>query len=169
MSEEGQKNLTFTDPRVLQALYGWRAGLEENRGDRAMLRRCQSPVEVAFTPAFHRLGSALREIARVDPDRLARVAGVIAHARLQEGPSRDRFAQQLAESAGGRARVSGLRFRRLLAEDDPERLYEMMIRLVRHLDGNADLGSLAQGLYWWNQQTKKRWAQDYYERAPEET
>jgi CRISPR system Cascade subunit CasB len=105
----------------------------------------------------------------VETDRLASVAGVIAHTRLQDGPSRDRFAQQLASDQGGRALVSGLRFRRLLAEDDPERLYGMMVRMVRHLDGNADLGSLASGLYWWNQETKKRWAQDYYERAPGET
>lgn len=168
MSEERQRN-PFTDPKVLQALYGWRAGLEENRGDRAMLRRCQNPVEVAFTPAFHQLVAALQPFRHVNPDRLARVAGVIAHTKLQDGPNRDRFAQQLAADQGGRALVSGLRFRRLLAEDDPERLYGMIVRMVRHLDGNADLGSLAAGLYVWNQETKKRWAQDYYERAPGET
>ncbi len=165
MSEERQQNISFRDPGVLRALNGWRTGLDENRGDRAMLRRCQSPLEVAFTPAFHGLVAAMRAHGRVDPDRLALVAGVISHTEAGE-PVQGRFAQQMAADKGGHALVSDLRFRRLLAEDDPERLYEMMIRLVRHLDGRADVGSLAEGLYWWNQKTKKRWAQDYYDHAP---
>lgn len=165
MSEERQKEVSFRDPFVLRALNDWHQDLDKNRGDRAALRRCRTPLEVAFLPAFYRLAAAMQACGRVDLDRLALVAGVLA--RVDPGDQgTDRFAQQLAADTGGRALVSDLRFRRLLAEDDPERLYGLMIRLVRHLDGHAEMASLAEGLYWWNQKTKKRWAQDYYDRAP---
>ena len=43
-----------------------------------------------------------------------------------------------------------------------------MIRLVRLLGGSVDIVSLANGIYWWNERTKKEWAYAYYENAPSE-
>jgi CRISPR system Cascade subunit CasB len=51
--------------------------LDENRGDRAELRRCRSPAEVAFVPAFYRL--RVRAPENLDPERLAVVAGILSH------------------------------------------------------------------------------------------
>lgn len=169
MTEAHQRPISFRDPCELRALDAWLSDLDENRGDRAMLRRCRNPLEVAFTPAFHALVAAMRTCGRIDDkhlDRLALVAGVVAHTDPNGEPASAPFAGQMAADNGGRALVSDLRFRRLLAEDDPARLYEMMIRLVRQLGRHADIASLAAGIYRWDDQTKKRWAQDYYDRAP---
>ena len=64
--------------------------------------------------------------------------------------------------------MSGLRFRQLLKIEDPDKLYTTMIRLVRLLGGSVDIVSLANGIYWWNEHTKKEWAYAYYENAPSE-
>jgi len=64
-------------------------------------------------------------------------------------------------------RVSDLRFRRLLAIDDRDKLYVSVIRIVRLLNGEADIPSLADGIYWWNDKTKNAWAYDYYSVALE--
>jgi len=163
------KYLSFTgQPEAQDALLAWWRGLQENHGDRAELRRCRSSTEVAFVPAYHRLRLSLGKVAPVYPEHLATVAGVLSHVKTHD-PSH-RIAQQLAGSKGesDRARVSGLRFRRLLAIDDPGELYGSMIRAVRLLDGTADIPSLADGLYWWNERTKNTWAFDYYSEAPDE-
>ena len=166
MSDNGKQPIQFTESCELRALDTWHREIEKNRGDRALLRRCRGPIEVALTPAFHALVAAVRPCGVVDPLRLALVAGVVAHTDVVDGPVGSRFAQQMAADRGGRPLVSDLRFRRLLAEDDPGRLYEMTVRLVRQLDRYADQESLARGLYQWNSATKMRWARDYYGRAP---
>ena len=166
-----QSYLNFKDPRVMAALSTWWEGLDEARGDRAMLRRCHSSIEVAFIPAYHRLRLSLERFGNVDPDRLALIAGVLSH--LKENTRKNStitFAQQLAtpKKTGDRAVMSGLRFRRLLQVENPDDLYQAMIRAVRLLGGTADIYTLARGVYWWNETTKKTWAFEYYEKAPDE-
>lgn len=166
-----QSYLDFKDPKVKAALSTWWEGLDAARGDRAMLRRCHSPTEVAFMPTYHRLRLSLERFGHVDPDRLALVAGVLSH--LKENTrtkSTITFAQQLAtpKKDGDHAAMSGLRFRRLLQVENPDDLYQAMIRAVRLLGGAADIDTLANGVYWWNEMTKKSWAFDYYEKAPNE-
>ena len=48
------------------------------RGGRAALRRCKNLTEVAFVPSFYRLLRALSPYGKVDPERLALVAGLAA-------------------------------------------------------------------------------------------
>jgi len=150
-----------------KALDEWYSWLNNSPGNRAELRRCHSPMDVAFTYGFHRLRQNMAKFG-ANPERLALVAGVIAHIKNDE--SQGSFAQQMAtpKVVGGPARVTGLRFRRLLRVSDAEKLYPTMIRTTRLLNGSADIKSLANGLYWWNDLTKKRWAYDYYEIAPSE-
>ena len=57
---------------------------------------------------------------------------------------------------GKKACVSSMRFRQLLKIEDTDKLYTTMIRLVRLLGGSVDdIVSLANGIYWWNERTKK--------------
>ena len=111
-------------------------------------------------------------------DRLALVAGVLSHVKEYRVGETEKniqrsFAAQMAgnSSRGGegtKAVVSGLRFRRLIQIDDDEKLFQEMIRVVRLLGEEVDIVSLAHGIYWWNERTKKEWAFAYYENVPTE-
>jgi CRISPR system Cascade subunit CasB len=177
-----QKNyLTFSHPGARGALLSWWSELDNARGERAAIRQCHNPLEVAFTPVFHRLKMRLEPYGTISPDQvdnLAIVAGVLSHVKENKPEDRERniqrsFAVQMASpplksGTGGKACVSGLRFRRLLKTEDRDELYQTMIRLVRLLGGSVDIVSLANGIYWWNERTKKEWAYAYYENAPSE-
>jgi len=173
--------LTFSQPEVQDALLSWWKELDTARGDRAVLRQCHNPLEVAFTPVFHRLKMRLEQSGPVSPDqmdKLAIVAGVLSHVKenkpdAYESNFQRSFAVQMARpplkwGPGKKACVSGLRFRQLLKIKDSNKLYMTMIRLVRLLGGSVDIASLANGIYWWNERTKKEWAYAYYENAPSE-
>ncbi len=121
----------------------------------------------------------LETFGSVSPDHmenLAIVAGVLSHVKEDrykghEGNFQRSFAVQMASpplkwGREKRACVSDLRFRQLLKIDDPDKLYPAMIRVVRLLGGSVDIVSLANGIYWWNKHTKKKWAYAYYENAP---
>ncbi|RJP18664.1 MAG: type I-E CRISPR-associated protein Cse2/CasB [Deltaproteobacteria bacterium] len=156
------------DADVRQVLLGWWGDLEINRADRATLRRCRSAGEVALHPAYHRLRRALRGSNSVNSEALAVVAGLLAHVRV-DNPGLEFPAQMARPKGEGRgAAVSGLRFRRLLRIEQREDLLGPIIRVVALLGGKANVASLADSVYWWNENTRKRWALAYYENAPEE-
>jgi CRISPR system Cascade subunit CasB len=149
------------DPEARSVLLAWWQALDDNRGDRAALRRCHSPDSVVMVPAFHRLVTELRGLGvAVRTDALARVAGLAVH--VKGHTESGRVARQMAERDNDRPRVSELRFRRLLAFTEADELYPAMRRTIRLLDGSLDLIDLAQSLYWWNDRTRKEWAYDYY-------
>jgi len=150
-------------------LMNWWDELDENRGDRAVLRRCRNTTEVVFSPAFHRLRLKLSKTGDFNSESLALIAGILSHVKTHDGSAN--FATQMAtpKTEGSNARVSGLRFRRLLKIKDIDELFGSIIRIVNLLDGNLNIYSLAYDLYWWNdERTKKRWAYNYYENAPNE-
>jgi len=178
---EQKTYLTFSQSEVRVALLSWWKELDTARGDRAALRQCHNPLEVAFTPAFHRLKMRLEQFGSISPDqmgRLAIVAGVLSHVKENKPEDRERnlqraFAVQMASpppkgDPGKKACVSGMRFRQLLKIEDPDKLYATMIHLVRLLGGSVDIVSLSAGIYWWDERTKKEWAYAYYENAPSE-
>lgn len=141
-------------------LFQWWKELEDRRGDRAQLRRTRDPAEVVFVPAYHYLYHQLR---LADKEALACVAGLCAH--VKDNDSGQTFAEQMADG-NDKAKVSGLRFRRLLRIDDRDELYNAMRRMIQMLGGVVNIYSLAQTVYWWNQRTKKQLAYEYYEHAP---
>jgi len=155
------------DSPEVQDLKMWWASLEKNRGDRAKLRRCHTLTEVAFLPVFHRLRLDIEKHGWVDYDSLALVAGLVAKVKtFAQGPG---IAEQMATGKqDGSAQVSGLRFRRLLKVKEKEQLYAAMSRVIALLGGTANIQSLAEGVYRWNDGTRKRWAFDYYSKAPTE-
>jgi len=145
----------------------WWSGLRERRGDRAELRRAAELVHVPLMPAYHELYGILSGTGWRNKEQLALVAGILSHVKSHQG---DRsFAAQMAlpRGGGGSARVSGLRFRRLIQIDGPADLYPRMIRVLRMLDGCANVESLAHDLYWWrSERTRREWAFQYYQTAP---
>lgn len=157
--------LNFKDPVASEILLEWWKNLDNSKGDRAMLRRCSSYEEVAFSPSFHRLRKELwNKELNVNNERLAIVAGVVSH--VKNSPEGINYPELMAKAKkkGEDPQVSERRFEKLLSIDNPENLYSSMIRFVKLTGGSAPIPDLANGLYWWNNRTKKEWALAYYEK-----
>jgi CRISPR system Cascade subunit CasB len=155
------------DSPEMQALTAWWRALDANRGDRAELRRCATLTEVAFTPAYHRLRFAVGKHGAVNDDALALLAGLAA--RVKMDITENTLAEQMATGkSDGSARVSGLRFRRLLKVKEADGLFSAMGRVVALLGGAVNLQSLANSVYFWNDRTRKQWAFEYYSKSPSE-
>lgn len=160
-----------TDSPEMQVFTTWWRALDANRGDRAELRRCSTLTEVVFTPAYHRLRFAIMKYGIVNDNALALVAGLAA--RVKSDTGENTLAEQMATpkdptSKEGRAKVSGLRFRRLLKIKEPDGLFNAMGRIVALLGGAVNLQSLVNGVYFWNDRTRKQWAFEYYSKLPSE-
>ncbi|MCG6537990.1 MAG: type I-E CRISPR-associated protein Cse2/CasB [Syntrophales bacterium LBB04] len=165
------------DSPETQALADWWQSLDDNRGDRAELRRCTTLAEVVFTPAYHRLRFAVGKFGTVNVDALALVAGLAAQIDpLKSNLSGYTLAEQMAtpkdsSSKDGKAKVSGLRFRRLLKIKEREYLFTAMRRVVALLGSSINLQSLARSVYLWDDRytdIRKEWAFEYYTKSPSE-
>lgn len=150
------------------ALRQWWQALDESRGDRAALRRCATLTEVVFVPAYHRLFAAVAKHGWTDRVGVAAIAGLASLVR--EDVTGATLARQMAQTkqGGSKARISGLRFRRLLKQQSREDLFPALGRVVRALGGQANLADLAESAYWWNDRTRQAWAFEYYAAAPGE-
>lgn len=154
------------------ALTDWWKTLEDNPGGRACLRRSRSPDEAALCPSYHNLLRQLRAagyaVGPWEAEKLAAVAGLAA--QLKQLNTNLPLARQMATASEGqsKSRVSGLRFRRLLEKQEAEDLYLPLMRVVKMLDGNCNLFDLARSVFWWNDRTRRQWASQYYETAPNE-
>lgn len=149
----------------------WWEALNEQKGDRAQLRRARTLEQVYLIPAYHNLVLVLKKTPWAHRQRLALVAGILSHIRANEGDSS--FPSRLArprDRGSSKPRFSGLRFRRLIQHDQPDDVFEPMIRAALQLGPGsrpaADVSGLAKDLYWWNGRTRHNWAFAYYEANP---
>jgi len=172
-----------------EALRKWHSRLADNRGDRAALKKCKSPVQVVFIPAFHEIYQEITTIGRAAieekaikwswgklekriRDRLPIIASLTALVKPPEEPNKGGEAKRkpvtlpsqmgTARSSGGGPVVSDLRFRRLLKCRTPEELYPALRRIIGLLESQADIMILAQDIFDWNEEVRKRWAYEYY-------
>ncbi len=175
-------------------LAGWHQSLEVDRGGRSALRSCSAPLDVVFVPAYHRLfhelsehGKTAIEEGKIDQnwisierrlfERLPVIAGLVALVgRAPElgdhpGSQWSTTARQMGQTNPSEEHppVSGLRFRRLLKCRDPEALYPALRRIIRLLRNEADICRLADDVFYWSEERRKRWAYDYYASAPTKT
>lgn len=157
-------------------LRAWWQGLEQDRGERAALRRAGTLTEVMLSPAFHRLLRELRQagckVAQSRYPNLAAIAGLTARVKAEAAGS---LAHRMGSpKAGGNAPVvAELRMRNLLACDDLETLYTLLRRALSLLDAQANLADLAAVVWHWSPMDEKRpndprrqMAYDYYAAAP---
>ncbi len=150
-----------------------------DKGSRAELRRCGNLSEVIFVPKFHELRLKLLKCDVKNLESIACIAGLLALVR-KHGPGKvdndvrgleqiiaAQFAEKKSESSKS-AKVSGLRFRRLLKCKTHEELLTGMRRIIHLLDNNVNIFSLAESVYGWtrNDTIKKQWAYAYYSKAP---
>jgi CRISPR system Cascade subunit CasB len=151
------------DSEAGSVLHSWWVRLEDNKGDRAALRRCQEPLEALFVPAYHQLYHALRPYDGSSDLRLPAIAALLAHVKhILPGPD---FATQMAapKLTGGEApRLSELRFRRVLQCQTINELFPALRRVIALLDDSVNIYSLADNLYWWGDRVRRDWAYAYY-------
>ena len=128
-----------------------------HRAALARMRRAATPIEVMQEP------EALRLIARLprNPDRVATLAGVLAHVRESDDRRVARAIGRTAIDEEQSALLSEGRFRRLLQTNDDE-LMEPMRRLVRMAKGTLNVRDLSAAILYWGDDVKRRWMFDYY-------
>ncbi len=161
-------------------LLEWWEWLDENRGDRARLRRVESPDDVLLTSAFlHFLAKMPDEWSL--PEQLpasALVAAIVA--QVKENVASPCFAEQLATPKEGseKPRMSELRFQQLQKSHDPTEFYRRLLRAVRILDSNVNILSIVDDILHWMHEYRKGvdrnpqkrlafcWAADYYRALP---
>lgn len=136
---------------------------KRDRAGSAQLRRCKDMLEVVFIPAYQQLRMRLRDKGvMANEERLPAIAGLLAH--IKPNHEREPIARQMActEESASRPPISESRFRRLLRIKDRDQLYQPLVRVIRHLDRRINPLSLARDVYFWDERTRKRWADDYY-------
>lgn len=167
-------------PVVCEKLLSWRKSLDENLGERARLRRAESPDDVLLTEAFFRFLADMPD-EWAEPKQLpasALVAAVVAQVNSHEKHQYETisFAAQLAtpRDGGEKPRMSELRFRQLQKSRDPDEFYRRLLRALGILDKNVNILSLTNDILHWMYEYRKGvdrdpqdrlafcWANDYY-------
>lgn len=149
------------------ALFRWWIALDDNRGDRAELRRCEELLQVIQTPAFQRIRRQLLEMGlkpeNGERDRLAAVVGLVAHVTSAADPALQKALPPLAQafSEGDKPAVSPLRFRQLLDARTDDELFTRLRRVLPLVKDRANLFDLANAVFYWGDGVRKRWVYDY--------
>ena len=141
---------SFMTPMMREKVYRdaiiqWRKELEDDRGERARLRRCQEPLQVLLLSSYYQLKAVLTDWPENQPLALAAAVGLIANAEYQEGAfSTKSFAAQLgsAKSDDAGPILSKARFRQLIKCHDWPEFYRRMRRAIRMVKGSANIISI---------------------------
>lgn len=180
--------LTLAEINTLRRWHRW---LDNNRGDRARLRRAEMPEDILLTDAFFHFLQQMPESWREKIPILtsAAVAGLLSHAKedrqaLSRGyQPKDKnkprniasFAEQLATPAKSKKpAMSELRFQQLQMSQTTDDFYRRVLRAISLLNGKVNIPSLANDIIHWHlefnhqidrEPTKRlavRWATDYF-------
>jgi CRISPR system Cascade subunit CasB len=175
----------------INTLKRWHHWLDDNRGDRARLRRADRSEDILLTDAFFHFLEQMPENWREKNPLFtsAAVAGLLAHVKedrrvLSKGyQPKDKnkprniapFAEQLATPARGeKPPMSELRFQQLQKSRTTDDFYRRVLRAIRLLDGKVNIPSLANDIIHWHQEFDNqidrkpsnrlavRWATDYF-------
>ena len=166
------------DEDECKAITAWWRWLNDNRGERAVLRRAAAADDILLTSAFARFLTfmpARWRMARRLFDS-AMVAGLLARVKVLETDNKKPFAKALAlpKQGGSKAAMSELRFLQLQKSGDADEFFLRVSRAISLLGGRVHILSLADGILHWlleyrrvvdREPTKRlavRWASDYY-------
>jgi CRISPR type I-E-associated protein CasB/Cse2 len=136
------------------------------RGQIAQLRRCRTAADLELESVYWRVAGDFGHAAPTLARHLPHVVLLFPQAahRISPGFSFGRFLRaQLGESAG-----AGLRFRRVLHVEDRDELdhrLRALLRLTAASGTPVDWGVLGRDLLWFfaeSDNTRRRWAQDFY-------
>ena len=155
----------------------WWKWLDQNRGDRAQLRRANSPDDILLSPPFFHFLQQMPDKWSNGNDiplsDAAMVAAVLAHVRsISDTP----FAKALAthREGGSTPIMSELRFQQLQKSQYPDEFFRRLCRAIAMLKGKASITDLAESVLLWLREHRTsparkperrlavRWATDYY-------
>jgi CRISPR system Cascade subunit CasB len=169
--------LSGQDVECLRTWCGW---LDRNRGDRAQLRRAQSPEDILLSPAFSHFLNHMPRTWVTDNKfpltDIAMVAAVLARVKDEPPDKSMTFATALAAPKKGSLSpiMSELRFQQLQKSRTPQDFYLRICRAVQLLGGKVNIVCLADDILHWlaeyrygpaskpDQRLAVRWATDYY-------
>ncbi|HGG60413.1 MAG TPA: type I-E CRISPR-associated protein Cse2/CasB [Gammaproteobacteria bacterium] len=143
-----------------QAITEWHARLHEDnqRGERARMRRCDSLEEIMLQPTFYRLcrNPALR---KQPVEGLALVAGLLAGVENYDNNPTAVLLGQSKQPGDDNPLFSELRFQRLLASKEPEDLFQNLRRAIAQAGKKANPVLLADEILHW--QAQRKWPDSY--------
>ena len=158
--------LTLAEINTLKRWHHW---LDDNRGNRARLRRAEGPEDILLTDAFfnflNRMPASWRENNPILTS--AAVAGLVAHVKedrqilskgfQSKGKNKPKkmasFAEQLATPGKSKKPpMSELRFQQLQKSRTTSDFYRGVLRAIRLLDGKVNISSLANDIIHWHQE-----------------
>ena len=148
------------DTNLGKKLKEWWSDLDNNKGERAELRRAKSIDDVLLLSCFYKSLQNLQKNLEGNQDiwksqrQWAMILGLLSH--IDEIDDTRSMAQQMADKE-----VSELRFRRLI-QCDREELYINLIRMIRLLKKKVNLYDLAESCYYWGDGIKQKWMFDYF-------
>lgn len=163
--------MTYDLQHAVAAAGAWWHGLQpdpETRrpGDRATLarlRRAATVAEAMSEPAAITLFRRIGATGPQDLTRIATLAAVLAH--LREDRPEGSVARRLGPDypdAPETARMSPLRFRRLLEAGPGDEQLTAFRRMVALAGGSLPLHDLARSLLDWDDGRRRRWIYDYW-------
>ena len=165
------RNLFTEGDASAAILRTWWKGLQLEPKERDWIRGCGDISAVMLSREYQRLLDLLKG-AGYDLDAgnsyaIAAVAAVVAQVTSDTGPGAT-FARQMAEPAPGsrKARVSGIRLERLVGQQQREMACMLLLPVMELLGGAVNLTDMAHGIYRWDANARKRWADEYYRVSP---
>ena len=177
----------FLNAAEKHALQSWHVGLDDNRGDRARLRRAESPEDILLTDAFFHFLAKMPEMfpQKLPQDQKLYVSAAIAGllSQVKKGDAPFNFAKQLATPMKDKSKapMSELRFQQLQKSPTTDDFYRRIIRAVKLLGGNVNILSLANDSIHWHKEFEHqldrhpsnrlavRWATDYFTALPKKS
>jgi len=148
----------------------WHDSLDRNRGERARLRRAESPEDILLTRAFFNFLQEMPEYWQENKPIFvsAAVAGVLSQVKVnKQTPSKVyeskdvnapkklmSFAEQLATPLKGKSKapMSELRFQQLQKSRTEDDFYRLTLRAIALLGGEVNIFSLANDIIQWHQE-----------------
>ena len=163
-----------------ERLINWWRRLQDNPGERAQLRRADSPSDALLTTAFAQFLRQMPGYWGVDSGAgillsdAASVATILA--RVKEHVEGRSFAKTLGmpKEVGGKAVMSELRFQQLQKSRTEDEFFLRLCRALALLDGKVNIISLADNILHWLREYRfapatrpqnrlaVKWASDYY-------
>lgn len=154
-----QVNALFEKP-----LHAWWTQLQNDAGERAILRRCATLDEVAMSAPYQRFYRYMlaygwsAHASEAQRDRLAAIAGLLAHVKE---PDECRLPQSMSPADSDKPSVSEMRFRSLLRIESVDELFTSLRRVLPMIGYRTSVALLARDIYWWDDSVKKAWAYSY--------
>ena len=167
----------FLNAAESKALQDWHIWLDDNRGDRARLRRAESPEDILLTDAFFhfldKMDKASSNWSHTKPMLTsASIAGALSQVKSnKQAPSKlynskatdtpkksASFAEQLATPTEGKSKapMSELRFQQLQKSPTTDDFYRRIIRAIRLLGGDVNILSLANDIIHWHKEFERQ-------------